>query len=397
MNGLLVREVDDVHTHAIRQTRAIRMILLIYPKPICTYLSQNNGISFFAKQCCVTFSKFMNKMLIDSLLEKTVIPSFSSLGVRIRSRLFKWRKISSYSLSGRVVVLTGATSGIGEAGARYYAQLGATLVIVARNKDKLNGLITSLQQQSDNQHIHGIIADLGSQQQTRDAAEKIAAQWPAIDVLVHNAGALFNQRKRAENGTDLSIELMVATPFLLTGLLLDNLAAAQDPVLAEARGVKPAAARVLTMSSGGMYTEALSVDSLQMDDDTYHGAKQYARAKRAQVILNALWAEKNHASKTVFHALHPGWVNTPGINDALPGFSRVLGPLGLLRTPAEGADTMLWLSVDEHALQSNGIFWHDRLARSIDMSDNTRKADTAQERDKLWRWCESHTGWSPTA
>lgn len=338
----------------------------------------------------------MNKMFVDSLLEKTVVPSFSSLGVRIRSRLFKWRAICTYSLSGRVVVLTGATSGIGEAAARYYAQLGATLVIVARDKEKLATLMDSLKHHSGNQSIHGIIAELGSQQQTRDAAEKISAQWPAIDVLIHNAGALFNTRKRADNGTDLSIELMVATPFLLTGLLLENLAAAQSLKLAVARGVKPAPARVITMSSGGMYTEALSVDSLQMDDESYHGAKQYARAKRAQVVLNELWAEKIHASKTVFHALHPGWVNTPGINDALPGFSRVLGPLGLLRTPDEGADTLLWLSVDEHVLHSSGIFWHDRQARSIDMSSKTRKADTSVERDALWRWCESHTAWSLT-
>lgn len=336
-------------------------------------------------------------MLIDSLLEKTVVPSFSSLGIRLRSRFYPWPSLSSYSLNGRVVVLTGGTSGIGEAAARCYAQLGATLIIVARNNEKLSQLIESLKQQSGNQHIHGVIADLGSQLQTRAAAESIASQWPAVDILVHNAGALFNRRERADNGTDLAVELMVATPFLLTGLLMQNLQAAQNIDLAEARSVKPSAARVITMSSGGMYTEALDVDQLQMDDDAYHGARQYARAKRTQVILNELWAEKIPASEMVFHALHPGWVNTPGINDALPGFSKVLGPLGLLRTPDEGADTLLWLSVDQRALQSTGIFWHDRQARSINMSSKTRKADTAEERDKLWRWCETHTDFSFSA
>lgn len=335
----------------------------------------------------------MNKAIIDTIMEKSVLPSFSSLGTRIRSRLFKWQTLDSYSLKRRVVVITGATSGIGEAGARQYAKMGATLVIVARNPAKTDKLIATLKQQTGNPDIHRIIADLGSQEDTRKAAAQIAAQWPAIDVLVHNAGALFNERKRASNSTDLSVELMVATPFLLTGLLLENLQAASDSTLAKQRDLEPLAARVLTMSSGGMYTESLNVQDLQMSDSLYQGAKQYARAKRAQVVLNEMWAKRISAQKIVFHALHPGWVNTPGINDALPGFSRILNPLGLLRSAEEGADTMVWLSVDNTALHTSGLFWHDRQARDINMSDKTRQADTTSRRDELWQWCQTHTNW----
>ncbi len=341
----------------------------------------------------------MSNAKIDAFLEKTIVPSFSSLGIRIRSRLYGWPELSSYSLHGQTVVLTGATSGIGKAAAHRYAALGATLVIIARNPDKAQQQVNALKKTSGNNNIHSVIADLGNHDQVHTAACEIAEKWPVIHVLVHNAGALFNKRQRAQNGTDLSVELMVASPFLLTGLLLDCLKASSTIDLAQQqaneqidnRSAVPA--RVITMSSGGMYTEALHVDRLEMRDENYQGASQYARAKRAQVVLNEMWAERVQAQHIVFHSLHPGWVKTPGITEALPGFSKVLGPLGLLRTPDEGADSLLWLSVDPSALKTSGGFWHDRVMRDIDMSDKSRKADTPAQRSALWQWCESHTGW----
>lgn len=335
----------------------------------------------------------MSKQLVDTVMERSVVPSFSSLGTCIRSRLFRWQPLDSYNLKGRVVVLTGGTSGIGEAAARRYAQMGATLVLVARNPQKTDELIGSLKAEFTNPEIHPVTADLGEQGDVRQAAVELANRWPVIDVLAHNAGALFNNRKRTANGTDLSVELMVAAPFLLTGLLLDNLKAASNSEMAAKRGIAASPARVLTMSSGGMYTEALDVDTLQMRDENYQGAKQYARAKRAQVVLNEVWAAKVPAEQVVFHALHPGWVNTPGITEALPGFSKLLGPVGLLRTADEGADTLVWLSADPAAIACDGLFWHDRKARDIDITDKTRRADTGQQREQLWHWCESHTSW----
>ena len=338
----------------------------------------------------------MNKNSIDTLMEKSVVPSFSRLGILTRSRLFKWKPLEAYSLKGRVVVLTGGTSGIGEACAKRFAQLGATLVLVARNAEKAQKVVQELKDSSGNEDIHVVIADLGKQDDVRSVAAEISTGWPVIDVLAHNAGALFNERKRADDGTDLSVELMVTTPFLLTGLLLDNLRAAgriTDNQASDSREVPPRPARVLIMSSGGMYTEPLDVENLEMSDENYKGARQYARAKRAQVILNELWAEKIAAGDIVFHALHPGWVNTPGITEALPGFSKVLSPVGLLRTADEGGDTLVWLSVDEEAGQSSGKFWLDREVRDIDIMDKTRKADTPEERLALWRWCAQHSGW----
>lgn len=342
----------------------------------------------------------MPSSLIDTILEKSIVPSFSSIGSRLRRRLFNWQALESYTLENRVIVLTGGTSGIGEAAAKVYASLGATLVIVARNREKTQLTIDQLKKSTGNHAIHSVIGDLGEQDDVRAIALELATQFPVIDVLAHNAGALFNERKRANNGTDLSVELMVSTPFLLTALLLKQLGATTRNKSATPENTANTTnanhrrhpGRVLTMSSGGMYTEPLTVDDLSMADENYQGAQQYARAKRAQVVLNKIWAEKIPASDIVFHALHPGWVATPGITEALPRFSKVLGPLGLLRTPAEGADTLVWLSADGPVEHCSGKFWHDRAQRDIDISAKTRNADTDDMRRALWEWCEAHTG-----
>ncbi|MFT6301621.1 MAG: dehydrogenase/reductase SDR family protein 12 [Granulosicoccus sp.] len=341
----------------------------------------------------------MNKTLLDNLIERTIVPSFSSVGARIRKRLFNWSELESYDLQGHVTVITGGTSGIGKHAALLYAQLGATLVIVGRDKRKTELLVEKLKKDTDNESIFSVIGDLGLREDVHQIASEIASRFPIIHILAHNAGALFNTRKRATNGTDLGVELMVSTPFLLTGLLLPQLIAASTQQTASKAAISASQnylyqpARVLTMSSGGMYTESLTVSGLEMDDDNYQGAQQYARAKRAQVVLNEMWAERVPANNVVFHSLHPGWVKTPGITEALPGFSKILSPLGLLRTPREGADSLVWLSADKKAKSYTGKFWHDRAIRAIDMSNKTRQADTPERRARLWLWCENKTDW----
>jgi NAD(P)-dependent dehydrogenase (short-subunit alcohol dehydrogenase family) len=199
-------------------------------------------------------------------------------------------------------------------------------------------------------------------------------------VLAHNAGALHATRRNAPDGTEETVASQVLGPFLLTGLLMARLRAS-------------APARVLTMSSGGMYATGLTVDDLEMSDD-YSGTEQYARAKRAQVTLNEMWAERFAASGVVFHALHPGWALTPGVETSLPTFRRIVGPL--LRSPEQGADTLVWLAADDgEPLATNGRFWLDRRVRAIHKLPTTRRTDTAERRAALWEWCVKRTGLDP--
>ncbi len=336
----------------------------------------------------VAVVSFSPSSIIDSIIEATVVPSFTSIGPGARRRLFGWESLESYDLTGQTVVITGGTSGIGEEGSGILARLGANVVIVARNQVKAEATVDRIKAETGNPAVSFVLADLGKQDNVRRAAAELADRYNTIHTLIHNAGALFNERRRAESGADLAVELKVAAPFLLTGLLLPQLRNA-DP------------GRVLIMSSGGMYTQPLSVSQLDMPDEDYHGAVQYARAKRAQVVLNEMWAQRIGAEEVVFHALHPGWVDTPGVSDALPGFSKVLGPLHLLRDPRAGADTMVWLAADDRALETSGEFWHDRKVRSTHKLPTTKASDTPERRQRLWEWCEAHTGWSlhesPTA
>jgi NAD(P)-dependent dehydrogenase (short-subunit alcohol dehydrogenase family) len=138
-----------------------------------------------------------------------------------------------------------------------------------------------------------------------------------------------------------------------------------------------------------MYASPLKVADLQMGDD-YKGSEQYARAKRAQVTLNEMWAARVSPTELVFHAMHPGWADTPGVRESLPTFRKVVGPL--LRTPEQGADTLVWLAADPvEPLASSGRFWLDRRQRSIHKLPTTKKTDTLERRQRLWDWVEEQS------
>ena len=110
-----------------------------------------------------------------------------------------------------------------------------------------------------------------------------------------------------------------------------------------------------------MYTQKLRVDDLQSERGEFDGPKVYARTKRAEVILTELWAEQLAGTGVVVHAMHPGWADTPGVRSSLPRFYKVTRPL--LRTPAQGADTIVWLGAAAEPGRSSGRFWHDRRPR----------------------------------
>ena len=222
---------------------------------------------------------------------------------------------------------------------------------------------------------------MGDDEQVRALAGRVLAEHDRLDVLIHNAGALTADRRIAPDGTEATVASQVVGPFLLTSLLLDRLATS-------------APSRVLTMSSGGMYSAGLTVSGLQMSDADYRGTEQYARAKRAQVVLNEMWAERFGSLGIHFHAMHPGWASTPGVDASLPTFSKVMRPL--LRSPEQGADTLVWLAADDIPLRSNGCFWLDRRPRSTHKLRRTKRADTPDRRRRLWDWVSETSGSEPS-
>jgi NAD(P)-dependent dehydrogenase (short-subunit alcohol dehydrogenase family) len=318
---------------------------------------------------------------IDAALEVTVVGSFSRFGYQVRSSLEHWPDgDGARSLAGRTVLVTGATSGIGLAAAIRCARRGATVRILARDEAKAEAARRRIREAAaTGVDVTYDLADLGDLDTLRGFAARFSDDVPVLDVLIHNAGALHREFRQAPGGTELTLATHVLGPFLLTGLLLPALRAAGP-------------ARVLTMSSGGMYTQRFDPAELEMERARYDGTVAYARAKRAQVVLNREWARRIPVSDACFHAMHPGWVDTPGVESGLPTFHRLMRPL--LRTPDQGADTAVWLASDPAALRSSGGFWHDRHRRSEHRLPWTRDAEDASV---LWDVCVQRTGFDPLA
>lgn len=318
--------------------------------------------------------------IVDALVEAPVVTSFTRIGYVVRSRLDDWRPLQGYDLSGRVIVLTGATSGLGKAAAMQLADCGATLVLVGRDADRNDQAVAAIIESSGNSNVTQVAADMGDYEQVRALGGRVLADHDRLDSLIHNAGALTADRRTAPDGTEATVASQVVGPFLLTSLLLDRLANTSQ-------------SRVLTMSSGGMYSAGLTVSGLQMSEAEYRGTEQYARAKRAQVVLNEMWAERFGSLGIHFHAMHPGWASTPGVDASLPTFSKIMGPL--LRSAEQGADTLVWLAADELPLQSNGGFWLDRRPRSTHKLRGTKNAETPDRRRRLWDWVSKTCGIDP--
>lgn len=314
---------------------------------------------------------------VDAVLEATVVPGFSRIGPAVRSRLDHWPTDTS-RLDGRVVVVTGATSGLGLTAARTWSGAGAALEIVARNPAKAEATAAALRRATPGADVEITAADTGDLDALRAAATAIRGRRSRIDALVHNAGALDAEHGYAACGVERTLASQVVGPFLLSALLHDRLTAA-------------APGRIIWVSSGGMYTEPLAVAALDIGPEGYRGTVAYARAKRAQVTLSEMMAARVDPRALVVHAMHPGWALTPGVERSLPTFRRVMGPL--LRTPEQGADTLVWLVADDgEPIQQSGAFWLDRRRRSLHKRPGTRASDTADERARLWDWVVSRSG-----
>jgi NAD(P)-dependent dehydrogenase (short-subunit alcohol dehydrogenase family) len=307
------------------------------------------------------------RTLVDDLLEITVVGSFTRVGPAVRRRLFGWTDPPAGALAGRTVVVTGPTSGLGRASTLAFAALGARVVLVGRDASKLARLREELVTAHEDDRFPIVVADMGSLASVRTAAERILSTETRLDVLVDNAGAIFSERTDGPDGIEATLALLVVGPFVLVSSLL--------PLLRRTPG-----SRVIAVTSGGMYTQGLHLDDLEWRREGYSGSRAYARAKRAQVALTREWARRLAGTGVSFATMHPGWADTPGVSASLPGFYGALGPL--LRTPAEGADTIVWLASDADPEASSGRLFLDRRSRPLDRVPATRVS--AADRRALW-------------
>lgn len=313
--------------------------------------------------------------LLDDLAEILVVPSFTRSGYALRSRLFAWEPAESYSMADRTVVLTGPTSGLGRAAAGSFARMGASLVLVGRDAGRLERTRADILAESPGTGIRTFVADMASLASVRTAADAILAGEPRIDVIVDNAGTIVATREETAEGFERTFATMVLGPFVLIAHLLPRLEKSPDP-------------RIVAVTSGGMYTQALPLDDLGYERGEYSGPRAYARAKRAQVALVREWARRLGVVGIAVNAMHPGWAATPGLAASLPGFYRLIE--GRLRSPAQGVDTILWLAGAPEARAVSGRLFLDRRRRPFDRMPSTRLSSA--DRRQLWTQVLELTG-----
>lgn len=250
-------------------------------------------------------------------------------------------------MAGKRVVVTGATAGIGEAIARSFAELDATVHLLGRNPDKVRQSAGAIRRAVSGAMVVEEVCDVSDLDAVRAWCEDLSGRIEELHGLVHNAGAMPKERIETPQGHETQLACHVLGPHLMTEQLL--------PLLRDAHG-----ASVVFMSSGGMYTSPLSVDDMESKSGDYNGVRVYARTKRMQVTLAEAWAHRLSGSDIRVESMHPGWVETPGVAGALPVFRVVTRPL--LRDTSDGADTAVWL-VATRPESEPGHFWHDRAQR----------------------------------
>lgn len=287
-----------------------------------------------------------------TLSQRLLLPA--AIGFTERGYLAMPRKAHSRFMDGKTVLITGPTSGIGLAAACEIARLGARLILVGRHSRKLEAAAEVIEEFAGMPSgLRLIEADLSEPGQLERAAREVLLFEPRLDVLVNNAGVLLDQRELTSEGQERSMATNLLAPLRLARALM--------PLLARSQG------RVINVSSGGQYLQALGRNYPAAKDGRFNGIKAYAEAKRALVSANASLAARH--PDVAFHAMHPGWVATPGVTRSLPRFERVMKRY--LRDARMGADTIVWLASEDAALLGTGNFWLDRRIQPTDVLPTT--------------------------
>ena len=312
---------------------------------------------------------------IDDVLDRSVFLGYTKLGSQIR-RLWWPADPAPRSMVGKRVVVTGATSGIGEAMARSFAELGATVHLLGRNAEKVERSAEGVRQAVPGADVVEEICDVSDLDAVRAWTAALADHETALHGLVHNAGLMPPQRQETPQAHELQLATHVLGPHLITDRLL--------PLLRAAGG-----SSVVFVSSGGMYSSALESDDLEFARGTYDGVRAYARTKKMQVVLADAWARRLEGGDIRVESMHPGWAETPGVAEYLPRFRRITRPL--LRDADDGADTAVWL-VATRPESKPGHFWHDRAQRPT-----TFGWQRAEDPAKVARFLEQVTAMTGTS
>ncbi len=275
--------------------------------------------------------------------------------------------IGDRPMQGKVCIVTGAASGIGAVTAEALARQGAAVILVDRDSQNGAAAARRIEGLTGNSAVDFMLADLSAQNEIRRLAGEFKSRYRRLDVLVNNAGAVFEERRESVDGIEMTFALNYLGGFLLTNLLLDTIK-------------RSAPARVINVSSRSHVRARIDFEDLQ-NRSGYNGLGAYAHSKLAIVLFTYELARRLEGTGVTANTLHPGIVAT--------NFSRNSGgPVGLIMrllrfaflSPEEGARTSIYLAASPEVEGVTGKYFVK--CRAVPSSPASRDTDSAA---RLWR------------
>jgi NAD(P)-dependent dehydrogenase (short-subunit alcohol dehydrogenase family) len=261
-------------------------------------------------------------------------------------------------MTGKTVLITGGTGGIGKAAAIGLASMGARMGIIGRDRLRADEAATAISREAGAPAVDVFVGDMSSQAEVRRLADEVLAAYPRLDVLLNNVGGFWAHRHVTADGLEHTFALNHLAPFLLTSLLLDRLIAS-------------APARIVTVSSGAQSMGTIDFDDL-MGEQTYSGSRAYNQSKLANVMFTYELAKRLEGTGVTATALHPGLTSTAfsAEDPAMGLLVKVMRPF--MRSPAKGADTAVYLASSADVEGMSGKYFADRkVKKSHDSSYDT--------------------------
>jgi len=276
--------------------------------------------------------------------------------------------IRTTGLTGKTVLITGGTGGIGKAAAVGLASMGARVGITGRDRARAERAAKDIEAESGNPAVDVFVADLSSQAEVRRMAGEVLSAYPRLDVLVNNAGGFWSHRHTTADGLEHTFALNHLAPFLLTTLLLERL-------------ITSAPARVVTVSSGAQSMGKIDFDDLMGEQD-YSGQQAYNQSKLANVMFTYELARRLEGTGVTATALHPGMTNT---SFSAEDPSRGMAPVVFLarpfmKSPEKGAETVVFLSSSSTVEGVTGKYYANRKTKKSNVSSYDDEVTA-----RLWR------------
>lgn len=298
--------------------------------------------------------------------------------------------VKGLDLTGKTMVVTGSSAGLGAETARVLAKAGATVVLVARNAEKNAKVTAEIRAETPNAKLSQVTMDLADLGSVRRAAKEILAAHPKIHALINNAGFVGGPRIITPEGAELHFAANHIGPFLFTNLLFAALKAA-------------APSRVLVLSSNGHRMPGFEFDDLNFDNREYNHWTAYSQSKRANVLHAVGLAKRLAGTGVTANAVHPGVIRTEVFRDVaaveeqmVTGWAEANG--SPLKSVSQGAATQVWGAVSPELEGVTGIYLEDvQIAKHIP-SDVLSALGVIEEAldqesaDQLWAISEKIVG-----